>query len=42
MGTRWSSAGFASSGGMSLNMFTKDKMEAINNASMEVLGSTGV
>lgn len=42
MGKRWSRAGFASSGGISLNMFTKDEMDAIHDASMEVLGSTGV
>lgn len=42
MARRWKRAGFRESGGLSLNMFTQDEMDAIHNASMEVLSSTGV
>lgn len=42
MAQRWKKAGSLSSGGLSLNMFTKDEMDSIHLASMEVLEHTGV
>ncbi len=42
MAQRWKQAGYKSSGGISLNMFTQDEMDAIHRASMEVLKETGV
>jgi trimethylamine--corrinoid protein Co-methyltransferase len=36
------SAGFQSSGGLSLNVFTRDEMDAIHRATLEVLGEVGV
>ncbi len=42
MTQRWKKAGFNTSGGLSLNMFTEDEMNAIHSASIEVLQETGV
>ena len=42
MTKRWKKAGCLSSGGLRLNMFTQDEMDAIHNATLEVLEKTGV
>lgn len=42
MTQRWKKAGSLSSGGLSLNMFTQDEMDAIHRASLEILETTGV
>ncbi len=42
MAQRWKKAGFQTSGGLSLNMFTQDEMDAIHRATIEVMEHTGV
>ncbi len=42
MAQRWKKAGYKTSGGLSLNVFTQDEMDAIHRASIEVLEHTGV
>lgn len=42
MAKRWKKAGYQTSGGLSLNMFTQDEMDAIHSATLEVLEHTGV
>ena len=42
MAQRWKKAGSLTSGGMSLNVFTQDEMDAIHRATLEVLEHTGV
>jgi trimethylamine--corrinoid protein Co-methyltransferase len=42
MTRRTTPAGFQSSGGFSLNMYTRDELDAIHRATLEVLGEVGV
>ena len=42
MAQRWKKAGSLTTGGMSLNVFTQDEMDAIHRATLEVLEHTGV
>ena len=42
MAQRWKKAGSLASGGLSLNMFTQDEMDAIHRATLEILETTGV
>lgn len=42
MARRWKKAGFQTSGGLSLGMFTSDEMDSIHSASLEVLEHSGV
>lgn len=36
MAQRWKKAGSKSSGGLSLNMFTEDELDAIHKATLEI------
>lgn len=42
MAQRWKQAGSLASGGLRLNMFTQDEMDAIHRATLEILETTGV
>lgn len=42
MAQRWKKAGSRSSGGLSLNVFTRDEVESLHRATLEVLEKTGV
>ena len=42
MAQRWKKAGSLAGGGLSLNVFTQDEMDAIHRATLEVLEHTGV